>query len=119
MVVRPFLRKHLPFTFGSERKHVGRVGQSWPHIINHERQSIVLKTSFEYRSKRRAGFGGINSSAGWIWDREKGINSHAIFGTAGEVVRKESARGWPLRNDFSPRRDTQDNIIEEMGRSIE
>lgn len=111
MVARPFLRRHLTFLHRNESELVER---TWPRVVDDEQPLTMRITPLEYRPKTSAGFGGINSSAGWIWGRIDRVESRATFGSATEEVERGSARGWPLRNDVSPRSDSQDNIIEEM-----
>ena len=59
---------------------------------------IVLNVPDESRCKTKAGFSGINSSAGWIWDRRaRGDSLTPVRPATGDL------EGWPLRNDISPR----------------
>lgn len=111
MVARPFVRKHLSFLHGSDSELVER---TWPRVMDDEQPLTLPITPLDYRLKTSAGFGGINSSAGWIWGRIDRVHSRAMFNAGTEDVEKGSARAWPLRNDMSPRSGSQDNIIEEM-----
>ncbi|KAF6230668.1 hypothetical protein HO173_011019 [Letharia columbiana] len=112
MVMRPFLRRHLPFLLeiGSQRvehKHAG--------VIDDEQPLKVFSITVESRlMKTGAGFGGVNSSAGWIWDHRSRIGTRAIVDTATQDLDMEGARDWPLRHDLSPKAERADNVIEEI-----
>ena len=109
MVMRPFLRRHLPFLPGIRSE---RVEQTSPGVANDDQPLTVLNIHIEYRGDVRAGLGGINSSAGWIWDQRR-TRTQTTVGTATEDVEMGGVRGWPLRNDSLLRTDCRDNIIQE------
>ena len=109
IVARPFLRRHLPFLLGINSE---RVGQPWPQVVYDEQQLAVLKIPFECRQKTSAGFGGINSSAGWVW---AGSSTNTRDGTVIVDVEQRAEmsrpRNWPLRNNMLPRSGNQGNIV--------
>ena len=66
------------------------------------------------RPNTSAGFGHINSSAGWSWGRSAGLDTHVLVGTAGGDLGGGGEMGWPLRNDLSQGIRRTDNVIEEI-----
>ena len=66
------------------------------------------------RPNTSAGFGYINSSAGWNWDPPAALDTHGFVGATREDLGVGDEIGWPLRNDLSPAIERTGNIIEEM-----
>ena len=66
------------------------------------------------RPNTSAGFGCINSSAGWSWDPPAALDTHVLVGATREDLGVGGEIGWPLRNDLSPGIERRDNVIEEM-----
>ena len=110
MVMRPFLQRHLPFLLGIRSERVEQISSP---VISNEPPIAVLNIPFEYRPRTSAGFGGVNSSVGWIWHPGSSIDTHATIGAAPDDLKAGGQIGWPLRNELVPRTETGNNIIEE------
>ena len=106
MVLRPFLRKHLPFLLET---CPARARQTSSHSVDIEQPMIVLNTPVEFRCKTNTGFGGINSSAGWSWGHTSRVDTLRSVRGATADVKRGGDEGWPLRNDISP---TVDHVME-------
>ena len=66
------------------------------------------------RPNTNAGFGYVNSSAGWSWDPLAGLDTQVFVGTARGDMGVGGENEWPLRNDLSQGMERRDNVIEEM-----
>ena len=66
------------------------------------------------RPNTNAGFGCINSSAGWSWDHAAGLDTRVLVGSAKDDLGGGGGMDWPLRNDLSQGIERKDNVIEEM-----
>ena len=102
MVMRPFVRRHLPFLLQSRPPYVRHTSL---HSVDIEQPMTGVNIPVEFRSKTIADFGGINSSAGWVWDRGGRFDTLTSLRTTRADVERGNDEGWPLRNDISPRID--------------
>ena len=108
MVMRPFLQRHLPFLLGIRSE---RIEQTYPPVVGNERPIAVLNIPFEHRPRTSAGFGGVNSSVGWVWHQESRTDTHVTVGAAPDDLEPGGAIGWPLRDESLPRTEIGNNFI--------
>ena len=83
------------------------------HFLDDEEPLTVVTIPARSRPNASAGFGYINSSAGWSWEPPAALDSHGFVGATREDLGVEGEIGWPLRNDLSGIERTG-NVIEEM-----
>ena len=112
MVIQPFLRKHLSFLLGPRPEP--ELVERPLHFLDDEEPLNVVIMPARSRPNTNAGFGCINSSAGWSWDHADGLVAHVFVGSARGDLEVRGGMDWPLRNDFSQGIERTDNVIEEM-----
>ena len=110
MVIQPFLRKHLSFILGPRPQPVERS----LHFLDDEEPLNVVTIPARSRPNTNAGFGCINSSAGWSWDPSADLDTHVFVGANREDPAVGGEMDWPLRNGLSQGTMRRDNVIEEM-----
>ncbi len=107
MVMPRFLRRHFPCLLGisPDHKPTGVVG---------DEHQVTVNVSIEPRPKTSAGFGRINSSAGWVWSRGNIHHNHGTAGTGTGDLERGGQAGWPLRNNMAPEDERGNNAREAL-----
>ena len=115
MVLRPFLRKHLPFILSSDS---GRVKQPSPHFVYYEEPFGGPNTPIQYRAKVSTGIINNNSGGGTGWEEKTRNNSDTTDATAVEDVELGASRDWPLKSGLMPKSERNGKIIDVINRLL-